>query len=193
MAQRGLVPTATLCLALMLATAAPADEATFAVDPVHTTVMFRIRHADVSWFYGRFDRAGGKFVLDADGNLKSLDVYVEAASINTNNAERDKVLRSEPFFDAKKHPKIRFVSRRIRPLGPDRWRVTGELTLRGVTRPVTVEIEKVGEAETRVPGGYRVGLHTVFSIRRTDFAMNALLNGLGDEVRLFVAIEGLRK
>lgn len=193
MARTGITTAAMLWLALTLVAATLADEATYNVDPVHTTIMFRIRHADVSWFYGRFDRAGGTFVLDADGGLKSLDMYVETASVNTNNSERDKVLRSEPFFNAKKYPKVRFVSRRIRPLGPDRWRVTGELTLRGVTRPLTVELEKVGEADTRVPGGHRAGLHSVFSIKRTDFGMNALLNGLGDEVRLFVAIEGLRK
>ena len=186
---------AVVCVSLVVSCVAAgrAAESTFQVDPVHTTIMFRIRHAGVSWFYGRFDRAGGRFVLDEAGGLKSLDVYVEAASVNTNNSERDQVLRSEPFFHTKKYPKIRFVSRRIKPLGGDRWRVTGELTLRGVTRPLTVEIEKVGEADTRVPGGHRAGLHTVFSIQRTEFGMNALLNGLGDEVRLFVAIEGLRK
>ena len=176
----------------ILTTSARAADATYQVDPVHTTVMFRIRHANVSWFYGRFDRAGGRFVLDADGALESLDVFVESASVNTNHPERDKVLRSPQFFDAEKHARVRFVSTKITPAGRDRWRVTGKLTLRGVTRPLTVEVEKIGEADTRIPGGHRAGLHAVFTIKRSDFGMSALMDALGDEVRLYVALEGVR-
>lgn len=176
----------------VLSTLAHGAEATYKVDPVHTTIMFRIRHAQVSWFYGRFDRAGGTFVLDGHGAPARLDVYVEAASVNTNHPERDKVVRGPQFFNAEKFPKIRFVSRKITPAGKDRWRVEGALTIRDVTRPLTVELEKVGEADTRIPGGHRAGLHTVFTIRRSEFDMGILQNALGDEVRLYVGLEGVR-
>ena len=176
----------------LLTTSARAAEATYRVDPVHTTVMFRIRHANVSWFYGRFDRAGGRFVLDEHGAPRSLDVFVEAASVNTHNAERDRVVRGPQFFNAERFPKIRFVSRKITPVGKDRWRVEGELTVRDVTRPLTVELEKIGEADTKIPGGHRAGLHTIFTIQRSKFDMGILQNALGDDVRLYVAIEGVR-
>jgi len=172
---------------------------TYVVDPVHSVVLFRIRHLDVSYFHGRFNHVTGRFTFDSTHPGKSsFLIEVASESIDTNNAERDRVLKGEDFFAVDKYPAIRFESQRVEKVGDNRFRVVGDLTLHGVTKSVTVTLERIG-AGPDIWGGYRSGFETTFTVRRSEFGIKGFLEPikgvqtLGDEVRITVAVEGVRK
>src|SRR5262249_50307046 len=112
-------------------------------------------------------------------------------SIDTNNEDRNKHLKGPQFFNAKEFPTISFKSKKIKAAGKDSYEVTGDLTLRGVTKPLTVKVDYVGSGKD-FRGVNRTGIETTFSIRRTAFGMKEMLNGIGDRIRIMVALEGTR-
>ena len=148
-------------LLLTLASEAPAAE-TYHVDPTHSTVVFRIKHLSVSYFFGRFNDVQGKFVLDADNPERgSIEITIKSDSIDTNNAERDKHMKGPEFFNAKQFPEIRFKSTKIRASGDRTYEVQGQFTMLDTTHPLTVQIKHVGEGQTFI--GQRSGFYTSFS------------------------------
>jgi polyisoprenoid-binding protein YceI len=162
---------------------------TYKVDPVHSSVLFRVRHMNVSEFYGRFaDVSGTVTVDDADPSKSSFDVSIKTESIDSFNEKRDQHLRGPDFFSAKEFPTISFKSTSVKKVTDTTWEVTGDLTLHGVTRSITVSMEKTG-AGSGPQGGAIVGFETVFTIKRTDYGMSNMLKGIGDDVRIIVAIE----
>lgn len=165
-----------------------ADQVTaWQVDPVHSSIVFRIKHANASWFYGTFAKVEGKLSLDpAALDAARVEIVIDAASVRSNNDKRDQHLRSPDFFDAKQFPEIRFVSRKVAAKG-DGLLVEGELELRGEKQPLTVAVEKTGEGELDGP---RAGYHATFTIQRSKFGMNYGLakSALGDEVELTVSL-----
>lgn len=165
---------------------------TYKVDPVHTSVIFRIKHLDTAYFYGRFDETMGEFTFSDDAGKMSFDVTVNAASINTHNTKRDDHLKSKDFFAVGQHGLITFKSKSVKKVGDHKYEAVGELSLLGKSRPMTVTLEKTGENKDPW-GGYRMGWHTTFDIKRSDFGMDYMMNGLSDEVQLMVAIEGIRQ
>jgi polyisoprenoid-binding protein YceI len=166
---------------------------TYKVDPVHSTVLFRIKHLNLSYVHGRFNDVAGTFSFDdEDPSAGSLDIEVPVAKIDTNNAERDKHLKSPDFFDAERFPLITFKSRSVKKVGEQTYEVGGELALHGVTKPLTVKLERIGSGKDPW-GGYRTGFETTFTIKRSDFGMTNVIGPVGDEVRLTVAIEGVRR
>ncbi len=173
-----------------------ADESvseTFKVDPVHACVWFRINHLNIANFYGRFNEISGTFTLNAGNpDANRLAISVKTASIDTANADRDKHLRAPDYFDAEKYPTIEFRSSKFKKISDAKFAVTGELALHGVTKPLTIELEKTG-AGNDPWGNHRVGLETTFTIKRSEFGMTTMLGALGDEVRLTVAVEGIRQ
>jgi len=172
---------------------APRGAEIYDVDPVHTSLWFRIKHLNVAYFYGRFNDVSGTFAFDdSDPTQNRFDITAQATSIDTAHKGRDDHLRSEEFFAVEKHPTITFQSRSVKALGKDEFEVEGALTLRGITKPLTVKLERTGRGPG-MRGEYRSGFETTFTIKRTDFGMDALLPALGDEVRLTVAVEGIRK
>jgi polyisoprenoid-binding protein YceI len=177
-----------------LALTAPAARAEqYKVDPVHSSVVFRIKHLGVSYCYGRFDKISGTFTLDEQNPAAStIDVVVESGSVDTGNAQRDTHLRNPDFFDAAKFPTIRFVSNKVTRQGSGPYSVAGDLTLHGVTKPVTLEIEATGSGKGMM-GEVRSGLETIFSIKRTDFGMEKMVGPVADDVRLMVSVEGIRQ
>lgn len=185
---------ASLILLVTAATAnttAVGDE--YKVDAVHSSAIFRIKHMNVSYSYGRFNDISGTIKWDdeklAESNLK---VEVKVASIDTADAKRDAHLKGEDFFEAEKYPLITFQSKSIKKTGGDKFEVTGELTLHGVTKPLTVSLEKVGAAADPW-GGQRAGFETMFTIKRSEYGMDKMLNGVGDEVRMIVSLEGVKQ
>lgn len=171
----------------------PETTGTYDVDAVHSSVVFRIKHLNAAYFYGRFNEIAGTFVLDdADPARGSFDVQVKVASVDTANADRDKHLKSPDFFDAEQFPLITFKSRSVKKAGETTLEVAGDLTLHGVTRPLTVKIERTGSG-TGMRGEFRGGWETVFEIKRSDFGMTKLIGPVGDEVRLIVSVEGVRQ
>jgi polyisoprenoid-binding protein YceI len=170
------------------AAAAPSGQAAqaFQVDPVHSSVMFRIEHMGVCNFYGAFTDVSGSYTLD---ETPSFNFTVKADSVDTRSEARDKHLKSPDFFNAVEFPTITFKSTSAQKSG-DNWKVTGDLTLHGVTKPVTAELKTWQPKDTRQ--GFRSGFETHFTIKRTDFGMDTYVaeGGLGDEVTVLFAAEG---
>jgi len=160
------------------------------IDREHSSVIFKIKHAGASWFYGAFKSISGSFTLGTEQPADNkIDVLIDAGSIDTRDKKRDQHLMSPDFFDAKQFPDITFKSRSATPRG-EAFEVVGDLTLRGVKKPVTVTVDKTGEGEFY---GKRIGYEVVFTIKRSDFGMDYGISQkvLGDEVTLMVAVEGV--
>jgi polyisoprenoid-binding protein YceI len=165
----------------------------YKVDPVHSSVIFRIKHANVSFFYGRFnDKQGTVTVDESDPSKDSFDISIKTESFDSNNPARDKHVKSADFFSAQEFPTIHFKSTSVKPVGDNKLEVTGDLTLHGTTKPITVTMDRIGTAD--VPRmGRRTGFETTFTIKRSDYGMNKMLDVLGDEVTLMVGIEAAKQ
>jgi len=160
---------------------------TFRVDGAHSNLIFRITHLNVSAFYGRFNRIEGSFTV-AEGGTGSVDITIDAASVDTANADRDKHLKSPDFFSVKQFPKITFKGD-LKHVSGSKYEVTGTLDLHGTKKPIKVDLERLGTAKAM--GGNRTGFEGTFTIKRTDFGMTWRTDLLGDEVKCIVAFEGL--
>jgi polyisoprenoid-binding protein YceI len=163
------------------------------VDPVHSAIIFRVKHLGVSHFYGRINGPYGEFRFNPDdAGQCALDVKVKAKDVDTNNPNRDGHIKSADFFNAKQFPEIAFKSTAFTPSGDGTYKVTGDLTLHGVTRRISVNLEHVGTAE--LPRfGHRCGFSTTFTISRSDFGIGYMPEGLGDDVTLMIGLEGKKK
>jgi len=175
---------------------AAAEKATFKIDAVHSEVSFSIRHL-VSKTSGKFDQFGGQITMDPDDpSTIKIDGTIQTASIDTNNDKRDGHLKSPDFFDAAKYPEITFKSTKVTKAG-DKWTLTGDLTMKGVTKPVTLDLAILGVSPTPVFGGVRVGLEATGKINRKDWGVNwnnAVEGGgtlLGDDVDLTLRAEAV--
>lgn len=179
-------------LVVTLAFARAAIAETYKVDPVHSSIVFRIGHLNVSHVYGRFNGATGIIEFDpAAGDKTSLDVQVESRNIDTANPQRDKHLRSADFFDVEKFPVISFKSTSAKPAAQGAYEVTGDLTLNGVTKPVTVTLKNTGTGQDP-QGKTRIGFETQFTINRTEYGMKTF-PGVADEVQLLIALEAIKQ
>ena len=162
----------------------------YSIDGAHSFVVFRVNHLGISDSYGRFNEMSGEFQVDGQ-TPKSLSFQINAESVDSANEDRDKHLRSPDFFNVKQFPVIKFASKSIEKHG-DHFEVTGDLTMLGVTKTVTFEARHTGEGKDPW-GNYRSGWHGEFTVKRSDFGMNFMLEGIGDEVAVVVAVEGIKK
>jgi polyisoprenoid-binding protein YceI len=187
----------TLIAATALAAALPAGAAdTWAVDPAHSETTFVIRHL-LSKVSGRFDSFDARIVTDAaKPESSSVEFTIQAASIDTNNDKRDAHLRSADFFDVEKHPTITFKSTAVKDLGGGKHELTGDLTMHGVTKPVTLAVTFLGAGPT-MRGAQRAGFEATGTINRKDFGIvwNTTLDQggtmLGDDVAITIGIEAV--
>jgi polyisoprenoid-binding protein YceI len=186
--------------ALALAAAAlPAGAAdTWTVDPAHSETTFTVRHL-LSKVSGRFDTFDARIVTDAaKPENSSVEFTIQAASIDTNNDKRDAHLRSADFFDVEKHPTITFKGIRIEPLVQNRFNVTGELTMRGVTKQVTVPVEFLGTQKDPW-GNEKAGFALQTTLNRKDYGIvwNQALDAggylLGDDVQVSISLQVVKK
>jgi polyisoprenoid-binding protein YceI len=144
----------------------------YVLDPSHSRVGFVARHAMVTKVRGAFNDVAGAGYLDAaDPSRSHLEVTIQAASIDTRNADRDAHLRGNDFFDMEHYPEIHFVSTSVEPAGEVTYRVTGDLTIKGVTKPVTIDFEFTGAAVDPF-GNNRIGLEGSTTINRKDWGVN---------------------
>jgi polyisoprenoid-binding protein YceI len=178
---------------LSLPTTPPADPATpagphdWVVDAVHSSVVFRVKHAGASWFKGSFDAIDGKITLDpAKPEAGSVELKIPVASVDSNNKQRDDHLKNDDFFKAKENPDITFKSSKVAKKG-DKFEVTGELAMAGKKKEITILVEFVGQGEMR--GTPVAGYSTTFVIKKSDFGMTYGGPALGDEVTLMVDLE----
>ena len=188
-----------VCAALLVAEAprATAAATTFEIDASHSAILFRLDHLGVSAAYGRFNKFSGSFVLDGNDPAGcSVQLVVDAASVDTGHEGRDDHLRKPDFFNVAEHKTITFKSTRVsKTTSPKHLDVTGDLTLRGVTKQVTIRMEKIGEKDLGERFGYRAGFEGTLRIKRTDYGMGWGVDkgSLGDEVKLILAFEGVKK
>jgi len=166
---------------------------TYKIDPVHTSVMFRAKHVNTGYVWGRFKDVSGTFVLDdADASKSSFVVEIPVASIESNNEKRNAHLKSPDFFNAAQYPTISFKSTSVKKGEGKSYEVTGDLTLHGVTKPVTLTVNLVGTGEFP-PGAHRAGLDTTFSVKLSDFQIKGLPGAVDDEIHLIVDTEGVKQ
>lgn len=160
---------------------------TQSVDKVHSTILFRVKHLGASNAWGRFNDLSGKLTTDGDA-VTGVDIVVKADSVDTGNAKRDEHLKNADFFNTKQFPEITFKSTKVKKLGDDSFEATGDLTLHGVTKPVTVKLTRTGTG-TNPKGAKLSGYDSSFSLKRSDFGMSNMLGGIGDDVLLTVSLE----
>jgi polyisoprenoid-binding protein YceI len=185
---------------LCLAAPVSALSAPWELDAAHTGVHFKVRHLMVSSVRGDFQKVSGKIVYDeSDITRSSADVTIEAASINTGVVKRDNDLRGPDFLDVSKHPTIHFRSKRVEPAGGGTLKVTGDLTIRGVTKEVVLQVEGPTAPIKDPWGNTRVGGSASTRINRKDFGLRyneTLETGglvVGDEVDITIDMEIFRK
>ena len=185
--------SAALCFLVLLGFAPPVEASeTYKIDKGHTSVIFKVRHMNLANFYGRFNETEGQIIYDAENpSGSSIEFQIKSETIDTNSEKRNKSLKGPDYLNVKQFPFIVFRSKSVKAKGAD-LEVSGEMTLLGVTRPLTVLIKKIGEGDDPW-GGYRIGFETRFSFLRSDFGMKYNLKGLGDEIDTIVSIEGIKK
>ena len=171
---------------------------TYRIDPTHSRIGFVARHAMVTKVRGSFNEFSGTGRLDADQpSASSLELTIQAASIDTRNADRDTHLRSNDFFDMEQFPEIRFASTDVAVVDDTTFRVTGDLTIKGVTKPVSVDFEYTGTAVDPF-GNTRIGLEGTTTVNRKDFGIswNAALEAggvlVGEKVVLEFDVSAIR-
>lgn len=158
------------------------------IDTVHSTVLFKIKHLNTSWAYGRFNSFSGEVVHDAAELAKSsVRCEIDVASIDTANKDRDGHLTSPDFFSAREFPKLTFTSNKVEARG-DKLAVSGDFEMHGVKKPITLLVEPTGNSKTE-RFGERVGFHATTTLKRSDFGMKTMLEGIGDEVEITLSLE----
>jgi len=174
------------------------EAAEYKVDPAHSRVGFQIRHM-VGRVAGEFKEFEGVFHFDDQAVEKSgAEFTIQTASIFTNNSKRDDHLKNAEFFDASSHPKITFKSKSVKAKGPKRFQLTGDVTMHGVTKPVTFDVEYMG-ADKDPWGNSKAGFVAKTTLKRKDFGIvyNKTLDSgnllLGDDVNVELTIEADKK
>jgi polyisoprenoid-binding protein YceI len=160
----------------------------------HASINFAIKHLGYSVLTGRFDTFSGDFTYDpAKPEASTVNVTIDTGSVNSNHAERDKHLRSADFLNVDKFPKATFVSKKI-VLDDDKkeFDIVGDLTLNGVTKSVTIDVEKIGEGKDPW-GGYRAGFSGETEINLKDFNVKMDLGPASQTVKLALEVEGIKK
>jgi polyisoprenoid-binding protein YceI len=186
-------------LAIALPLAAASAPESYTLDPFHTYPHFAVDHLGVSTMWGRFDRTTGRFIVDRVARTGSVDLTVETASLSTGDSRpgspaqrRDEHLRNADFFNVAEFPRMTYRAAAVRFAGDDPAEVTGQLTLLGVTRPLTLKIERWTCRDNPFNRKPMCGGNASGTLKRSDFGMNYGLPSVGDEIRLYVEFEGYK-
>ena len=187
-----------IAISIALPILAHAD--TWQIDPAHTNVEFSVRHMMISNVKGQFQKTSGTIATSGtDPASAKIDATIDATSINTRVDKRDAHLKSPAFLDVDKFPTITFKSTKVEADGPGKWKVTGDLTLHGVTKPAVLEVESTGTPITDPMGNTRAGASATTKISRKDFGLTwnqPLETGgvmVGDEVAISIDVEAIKK
>jgi len=177
---------------LFLTTGLQAEPTEYAVDPAHSSVGFKISHMGLAWVHGRFDDFAGEFKVDPeDPSQSTFMMSIKTDSIDTNNKKRDDHLRSAEFLNVKEFPVMTFQSRTVKAVDGG-LEITGDLTLHGMTNPVTLSLK--GGKMTEFPRGtHRTGYSTDLVLKRSNYGMNTMVGPIGDDVHVSISFEGVKK
>jgi polyisoprenoid-binding protein YceI len=174
----------------LIASLSAAD--TYSIDPAHTAALFKISHLGISNSWGRFNGVSGTVTWEeSDPAKSSVKVTIKTASIDTGTAKKDEHLRSADFFSVKEFPEMTFASKKIEKKEGNLYQVTGDFTLHGVTKEITIPVTKLGTTKDPM-GKERIGFDAAFSIKRSDYGMNFMVGPAGDEVQIILAAEGAK-
>jgi polyisoprenoid-binding protein YceI len=184
---------ALLSLLLMSAAVANADSKTYTVDPRHTSPMFEVSHYGFSKQRGRFNAVRGTLTLDTQARRGSVDITIEAKSIDMGFEAWNKEMRAEGFFDIERHPDITFRSDDLEFSGGRPIRARGVLTMLGVSQPVTLDIDSFHCDKNRVSGKPTCGADAKARLQRSEFGMTRSLPGIGDDVTILIAVEAIEQ
>jgi polyisoprenoid-binding protein YceI len=187
-------------LAATLSLPAAAATSTWQIDPNHSAAQFAVRHLAISTVRGAFTKVNGTIQLDdKDISKSSVEVTIDADSVDTRVPNRDKDLRSDHFFDVQKYPMITFKSTKVEQAEPGKLKVTGDLTIHGVTKPVVLDVEGPTAAVKDPWGNQRAAANAATKINRQDFGVkwNATMDGgglvVGDDVAITIDVEMVQK
>lgn len=185
----------SLLTTVAITLSAPLSAARYVIDTnnAHAFVQFKISHLGYSWVLGRFNDFEGSFEYDENNPAAStVAVTVNPASADSNHAERDKHLRSKDFLKVDEFARATFTSTGYEVTGENRALLKGDLTLRGVTRPITIDVTHIGAGKDPW-GGYRRGFEGTTRLALADFGIPMDLGPLSREVELFLSVEGIRQ
>jgi polyisoprenoid-binding protein YceI len=187
-------------LALTLPLAAVSAPETYTLDPHHTFPHFAVDHVGVSTLWGRFDKSSGKFTIDRAAKTGSLELIVDTASLSTGDADRgsrrrtrDEHLRGADFFNVAEFPRMTFKAGSVTFDGDAPAEISGQLTLLGVSRPLTLKIERWVCKDHPFSKKPMCGGNASGALKRTDFGMKYGVPAVGDEIRLYVGFEAYRE
>ena len=184
----------SLALAAALASS-PLYAANYVIDTAgaHASVNFKLSHLGYSYVLGRFNTFAGEFSYDAAAPQdSSISLTIDTTSLDSNHAERDKHLRSDDFLSVENYPEASFVSTSFEDLGDNKAKLVGDLTLRGVTKSIEIDVTKVGEG-TDPWGGYRVGFEGTTALALKDYGIDYNLGPAAEMVYMDLHIEGVRQ
>ena len=184
-----------LLAAVLFATAAWAQASEWQIDPAHTTVAFTVRHMGISNVHGRFTKVSGTANIDdSDMTKSSVNAIIDIASITTGNDSRDNDLRSPNYFDAAQFPTMTFKSKSITKAGDNKLKVVGDLTIKGVTKEVTLDVDGPSSPIKMGPNQRR-GLSATTSVNRKDFGVGAKTPSamVGEEIKIEIDAELTQK
>ena len=186
-------------LALALPIAVTAAPETYTIDPIHSFPHFAVDHLGVTTIWGRFDKMGGKFTIDRAAKKGALELAIETASVSTGDSDkgarprsRDDHLRSADFFNVAEFPRMTFKASDVKFSGDNPTEVSGALTLLGVTKPLTLKIERWVCKDNPYSKKPMCGGEASAVLKRTDFGMKYGVPAVGDEIRVVVGFEGYR-
>jgi polyisoprenoid-binding protein YceI len=180
----------TLFTTFILGISAAAQVETWQLDPAHSAAHFAVRHMGISTVRGAFSKLSGTVQYDpADPSKTVIDVTIDAASINTRVEPRDKDLRSPNFFDVEKFPTIVFKSKRVEAEGKGKLKITGDLTMHGVTKEVVLQVEGPNGPIKDPRGNSHMGASATTQVNRKDFGINGSPGGVGDDVLITLDVE----
>jgi polyisoprenoid-binding protein YceI len=179
---------ATCAVGLVVSAPSMAAEV-YKVDPVHSSVVFRVKHLNTSHAWGRFDEFSGSLALDP--SQSKLQFQIKAGSVDTNNAMRDNHLKGPDFFSAVQYPTIDFTSKSV-VLKDKAYEVSGDLTFHGVTKPISFKLTPTGTGKD-MKGHAIAGFESSFMVSQKEFGITKMAGAIGDDVWVIVSIEAIRQ
>ena len=182
----------TILAAVLASSVAAYGADTYTIDASHTFPRFEINHFGYSTHHGQFNKTAGKLTLDRAAHTGTIEIIVDTASISTGDAKLEKHLRSDDFFNVEKFPAMVFKSQALRFNGEVPASAEGDLTLLGVTRPLTLAISRVVCAPHPFYKKENCGAEVTGTLKRSDFGMKAYVPAVGDEVTLRIQVEALK-
>jgi len=180
----------TVMAALIFSTAVVAQTGSWQIDPNHSSAQFSVKHLGVSTVRGAFTKVSGSAVYDvADPGKDSVDVTIDASSVDTRVQMRDNDLRSPNFLDVQKYPNITFKSKQVKAAGEGKLQIVGDLTIHGVTKEVALDVDGPSSPIKDPWGNQRIGASASTKVNRKDFGVNGAAVVVGDDINITIDTE----